>query len=835
MTTTPFHKDWTVRPKASIFAELSGPGAPRIPVTLPHDAMIDLPRNASDNEGARNAYFPGGAVEYTKVFDVPEDYRTRRLSLEFQGVYRDAVVFVNGDFAGQRPSGYATFRIRLDPFLRYGESNVVRVESRAHDDSRWYTGLGIHRDVLLHVDELVHLAADGVQITTPDVDHRRAVVLASSWVLNEGLHSSTVTVTTEVRDADDVIVSSDTVPVTTTPGTAEVSRQRLYVVAPHLWSPDSPYLYTATTTVRQQHDVLDQQVTRFGVRTLQLDPYEGLRINGTPLKLRGACIHHDNGILGAATIGRAEERRIEVLKAAGFNAIRSSHNPISQPMLDACDRLGMLVMDETFDMWSEAKNAFDYSLAFPEWWERDVEAMVAKDFNHPSVIIYSIGNEVPETGRALGSGWGRRLAEKVRSLDPSRFITNGINGLVSVMPDVIEMMSTHQADADPQGVNTLMGNAGEFMNQVSSSPLVTEKTAESQGVLDIAGINYGEARYEIDKELFPHRVIVGTETFPTRIDANWKLVTENPHVIGDFTWTGWDYLGEVGIGRVSYPEPGQTPAFAAPFPWLTAWCGDIDITGHRRPASYYRETVFGLRREPYIAVHRPEFHGRAVQAGQWAWSDSIASWTWTTPPGAPVTIDVYSDADEVELFVNGTSCGRRSAGQPNGFTATFETTYEPGQLVARAYIDGAEVGRTVLTSARGPFRLSARADSAVITDGMSALSFIEIEVVDDRGVVATHEEHVVSVQVDGAGILQGLGSARPATEERYGDSQCTTFDGRLLAAVRPTAPGEITVVVSADGFDDVSLSIHVVPERVPPVVAGHLTDLNPQPTDKASV
>jgi beta-galactosidase len=326
-------------------------------------------------------------------------------------------------------------------------------------------------------------------------------------------------------------------------------------------------------------------------------------------------------------------------------------------MLDAADKYGMLVMDEMFDFWTEGKSRFDYSLDFPEWWERDIEAMVQQDFNYPSVVLYSIGNEIFETGRPIGSAWGRKLAEKVRSLDDTRYVTYGINGFVSVLPEVGEMLK-QQGKGGTGNINTLFQS--DFVNEINASDLVTRKTAESQAVLDVAGMNYGDGRYVMDRALFPNRIIVGTETFPTRIDANWKLVKENSHVIGDFTWTGWDYLGEAGLGRVDYPDENYKPTGSAgPYPWLVGWSGDIDITGHRRPPSYYREIVFGLRHEPYIAVQGPEYHGRKSVAGQWSWTDSVSSWSWGVREGSPVKVEVYSDADEVELLVNGRSLGRR--------------------------------------------------------------------------------------------------------------------------------------------------------------------------------
>ena len=810
MTIESFNDGWAVRPKTSIFAELQGAVSDQRTVTLPHDALFEVDRSADSGEGSPSGYFPGGAFEYWKSFDVPESYRGKRVTLELQGVYRDAMVYVNGDFAAQRPFGYSTFFVPLDAFLRYGESNTIRVDARAHQDSRWYTGAGIHRDTRLHVTDLVHIEPTGLRVTTPDVDDERAAVQVAVTVRNESIASETITVACSVVDANGATVASDTAPVTLRAGEAAVVRQRMFVVSPRRWSVEDPYLYSVVALAHDAGGIIERRESRFGIRVLQIDPIHGLRINGQTTKLRGACIHHDNGILGAAAIGRAEERRVEILKAAGFNAIRSAHNPISEAMLDACDRLGMLVMDETFDMWAESKSAFDYSLDFAEWWERDIEAMVAKDFNHPSVLFYSIGNEIPETGSNLGATIGRALAEKVRTLDPTRFVTNGINGFVSTLVDVVEMMKQRGADGGAGGVNDLMGNAGDFMNQVSASPLVTEKTAESFSVLDVAGINYGDGRYAIDRELFPNRIIVGTETFPTHIDVNWKLVNELPHVIGDFTWTGWDYLGESGIGRVVYTDEGAPPSLGAPFPWLAAWCGDIDITGHRRPVSYYRETVFGLRHEPYIAVQRPENYGRPIFAGQWAWSDSVSSWSWDVAPGAPIVVEVYSDSEEVELLLNGRSVGRQRVGAARAFQADFTLEYERGELTAVAYSQGEETGRSSIGSAHGETRLVVIPDRTIITADDRDLCFVEIELRDEHGNLANAEDRPITVRASGAGTLRALGSARPDPTERYDLGTHTSFDGRLLAIVRPAGPGTITLTVETEGMRSVSITIEAV-------------------------
>ncbi|MEU9017809.1 glycoside hydrolase family 2 TIM barrel-domain containing protein [Actinomadura sp. NPDC048394] len=824
MIRTSFNDGWEVRPKVNPFAELMGASAPFRPVTLPHDAMIEQDRAAVGGredamEAASRAHFPGGAFEYRKVFSVPPADRGKRILLEFEGVYRDATVYVNGDFAGQRPYGYSRFRVDAGRFLRFGEDNEIRVEARTHRDSRWYTGAGIYRDTWMLTGGLVRIAPDGLRVTTPDIDRERAVVEVAATVENDSVEIRTLDLVAGIRDAAGAVVAADTAKVTVLPGEPATVRRRLYVPEPALWSPESPALYSCEVALRQDGAEVDAEATAFGIRSLRLDPRSGLRVNGATVDLRGACVHHDNGVLGAATHARAEERRVRTLKDAGFNALRMAHHPMSRAMLDACDRLGMLVIDEAFDVWTSSKSDFDYSLSFPEWWERDVEAMVAKDVNHPSVICYSIGNEIPETGTPSGAALGRRLAEKVRSLDGTRYVTNGINNLLAVLPDLARA-SRSAREPDGAGINTLMADAGDMMNLVAASDLVTERTAESYSVLDIAGMNYSDSRYALDRDLFPNRIIVGTETFPTRVDTTWSLVKRYGHVIGDFTWTGWDYLGECGIGRPRYraSEPGS--GLLAPYPHLLAGCGDIDITGHRRPASYYREIVFGLRAAPYIAVQRPEHHGRAWDATPWAWSDAISGWTWPGFDGRPVKVEVYSSADEVELLVNGRSLGREPAGEEHRFRAEFDTLYRPGELVAIAYRDGAETGRHVLRTATGPLRLRAEPDRPVITASGGDLAYVALALADAGGTVHTAADRPVTVEISGPGVLAGFGSAAPSTEQRFDATEHRTYEGRVLAVLRPTGTGRIRLRASAPDCEPAEALITVVNERDEALASG---------------
>ncbi|GAA3383444.1 glycoside hydrolase family 2 TIM barrel-domain containing protein [Cryptosporangium minutisporangium] len=811
MTRQSFNEGWSYRPKVSAFQEVAGAGTETwTPVVLPHDALLSGTRRPDVPGGETTGFFPGGVFEYRTQFPVAAAERGNRIELEFDGVYRDAMVYVNGSLAGQRAFGYSRFAIRIDPYLRFGEDNEVRVHCRAHLDSRWYSGAGIYRDVTLVSKGPAHLANGSVRITTPDVDADRAVVEISVQVRNSTQETRTLTVSAAVADAEGSDLGRDRSPVTLLPGRTETVRHRVYVAQPSLWSVESPNLHTARIGLYDGDQLLDEESVRFGIRTLQLDPHRGLRINGREVTLRGACIHHDNGPLGAATIGRAEERRVEILKAAGFNAIRSAHHPMSSALLDACDRLGMLVMDEAFDMWTSSKSDFDYSFDFPEWWERDVEAMVAKDFNHPSVLFYSIGNEIPEAGSGTGAAWGRRLAEKVRSLDSTRFVTNGINGFVAVLDVVLPAMRRQRQSAEG-GVNTMMAQMGAMLNHISSSELVTERTAESFAVLDVAGMNYADGRYELDRELFPNRVIVGTETFPSRIAEGWALVRANSHVLGEFTWTGWDYLGEAGVGVIRYAdevEPGSV-SIAHRFPALTAWTGDIDITGRRRPISYYREIVFGLRSDPYLAVHRPENRHREVAiATPWSWSDAVASWSWDGCDGTAMGVEVYSDAEEIELLLNGDVVGRERVGAKKAYQADFEVPYRAGELTAVAYTAGQESGRHTLASASGTLVLRAEADRADIRATTDDLAFVSITLTDEEGTVYPARDRDVTVQVAGPAVLQGLASADPMNTESFLGDRHRTFDGRALAVVRPTGTGDITVRVEAPDCASVTVTLH---------------------------
>ncbi|MEU0108849.1 glycoside hydrolase family 2 TIM barrel-domain containing protein [Streptomyces sp. NPDC006129] len=809
MIRIPFNDAWRVGPLVSVHEAIVVAGAGEEEVTLPHDAMLRGGRSAENSGGPQTGYFRDGKWTYEKQFDVPAEWAAKRVAFEFEGVYRDAMVYLNGALAGQWAGGYSRFHVSADPFLKYGQVNTVRVDAQAHQDSRWYSGGGIHRPVSLLVGGLVHVTPTGLRLTTPDVDADLATVVASTEIVNEDVSTRVVEVLLEIRDTAGTVVASDRSRVTLLAGDTITTCQRAYVRQPSLWSVDSPHLYHASVRLSDDNGPLDEASTHFGIRTVTADPIRGLRVNGETVKLRGGAIHHDNGILGAADFADAAERRVRMLKAAGFNALRSAHNPMSVALLDACDRLGMLVMDELFDVWTVPKSGDDYSRRFPQWWERDVDAMVAKDVNHPSVIMYSIGNEIIEAGTPHGARWGRRIADRVRAQDPTRLVTHALQGMYIARDKIPALKAELQLGTAPRGLNDYLGQAMHLLDALMASPVVGERLAEPASVLDVVGLNYGESRYVLDKETHPNRVVVGSETFPTKIDQLWQLVTENPHVIGDFTWTAWDFLGEVGTGRHVYPEDQQV--HRAPYPWLTAECGDIDITGQRHPISYYREIVYGLTSKPYLAVRRPREDGYVIKPRAWTWTDVSTSWTFDVPVGSPLHVEAYAAADEVEFRLNGTTVATVPVGTERNFVAEADVPYEPGVLEVVAYRNGAEVGRSALRTAGEPTHLSLETDRTVLPADPQRLAHIDIALVDDNGVLNPNRDTEITIEVDGPGVLQGFGTGAPATEESFLDASATSFRGRALAIVRATGEtGRITVTARAHGLPDTSVEIDAV-------------------------
>ncbi len=772
------------------------------PVTLPHDAAIERPRGHEYPTGAAGGYAWSGVLTYRKKFTVPDDWRDRSVQIEFEGVYMNAQVLVNGNVATFHPYGYTSFVVDLQPYLVYGAENEINVvvNNSAQPNSRWYSGTGIYRHVWLRIGDNVYIRPWGVFVTTPQADPAHSEVAVATEINNDMDETVGCVLRTAILDANGTFVAQAQTSLDLRAHSTLAARQALTVADAHLWSVDDPYLYTLTSQVLAGSRVLDAERTVFGIRSISIDSTNGFRLNRAPLKLKGGCVHHDNGLLGAASYDRTEARKIELMKAAGFNAIRCAHNPPAPAMLDACDRLGMLVIDETFDCWRMGKNPNDYHLYFEDWWQRDTESMVRRDRNHPSIVLWSIGNEVPErTGVSDGVAWCKKQADCIRALD-------GTRGITSALPALFENIL-----ADPNFDPQHLENMFDIGNKI---PTDAEKdrwgivTRPFLALLDVGGYNYLNNRYEFDNRLFPERVICGTETWPHQAYATWNDARRLPNVIGDFVWTSIDYLGESGIGRVTIGEAATIFTMQDHWPYHSATCGDIDICGFKRPQSYFRDILWGERKEPFIGVYHPQHYGKQITFNPWGWEPVSDTWTFPGWEGKPTRVEVYCADEEVELWVNGVSLGRTPSGAICQNKTTFEVTYTPGTIEAAGYSNGKETGRMALKTTSEPVALRLTADRTAIQRTYGDLAYITVEIVDRNGAVVKQAENEVSIDVAGPGVLLALGSSNSLTEELYTQKARKAFDGRLMAVVRSQGElGDILVKAYADGLSAEQINI----------------------------
>ena len=611
------------------------------PVTLPHDAMIAEKRSKDASDGG-HGYFPGGVYTYEKTFTAPAEWAGKKVLIEFEGIYRNCTVSLNGKEIGGHKYGYTTFALPLEN-LNIGGGNTLTVvaDNSQIPNSRWYTGSGIYRPVWLYVGDEERIEYRGVKITTVSINP--AVVRVEV--------NATAEARVEILDGETVVASG-------APGEFTIPGAKL-------WSDETPDLYTCRVTVGE--DAVEET---FGIREIKWSN-KGLFINGKKTLLRGGCIHHDNGILGAATYDESEWRRVRIMKEAGFNAIRSAHNPASRALLEACDHYGMYVMDETFDMWYLRKTKYDFAMDFDGCWEENTAEMVERDYNRPCVIMYSICNEVSEPGEARGVELAKRMMALIHGLDPSRPVTGGVNLMIvgnyakgkGMYADVDKNADSIQkanklSDSDPKNAslifNIMASLVGSNMNKAANSRRVDAVTAPVLDALDICGYNYASGRYGMDGKLHPDRVILGSETFSFDVCKNWNMMREHPYLVGDFMWTAWDYLGEAGIGAWSYT--GGMP-FNRPYPWVLGGAGVIDITGKPDGSCRYASTVWGLEKKPRIAVKPVNHPGVRVSKSVWRGTNAMESWAWSGCEGNKAEVEVYSDAAAVELLLGGKSLG----------------------------------------------------------------------------------------------------------------------------------------------------------------------------------
>ncbi len=761
----PFDFDWMFREGADRFFMFPG-GDSGEAVDLPHDYIIQKARDPKATGGASTGFYPGGDGCYTKDFSLPDAWRAKRVLLCVDGAYMNSEVSLNGNLLSLHPYGYTAYMVDLTDKL--AERNTLKITTQCpQPNSRWYSGAGLYRQVGLLVGEKGGITPWQVFVTTPAVSPEMAEVK----VLFE---------TDEKVEA--AIIDKTGQKIATATGTGALT---FPVEKPLLWDVDAPHLYTLQYALACG----DAGTVRFGIRKIEIDAQTGFLLNGKQMKLRGGCIHHDNGMLGSCAYPAAEKRKIGKLKAAGYNAIRTAHNPPSTALLDACDELGMLVLDETFDMWRTGKNAMDYHLWFADWWQRDTQSMVRRDRNHPCVYAWSVGNEIPELlGMSDGAYWTGVQASFVRTLDPTRPVSASANGFVAPNPG--KPRKPHDFVAELMG-KPVMGLPKDGEDEWGDQ---TRAAAEH---LDIFGYNYMYGRYAHDKEKYPNRVIHATETHAFHTYDYWKACVENENCIGDFIWTAYDNLGEAGAGRPIYDLAEMKGGLIGGWPWLSCWQGDLDLLGDARPQNMYRRVMWGIDQGVHLYTTHPSRTGKPFYGIGWHWEDVKRAWTFEDAwIGKPVKLSAYADCDEVAFFVNGKEVARV---KPEEYKAFAEVPYEKGTVAAVAYKGGAEVARDQIETAGAPATIVLTPETGEIAaDGMD-LAFVRISLADVKGRPVVTVPVSVTACVEG-GILLAVGSGNPCTEENFTDTR-GTFDGVAMACIRaPKLPGEITLTVTAEGM-----------------------------------
>ena len=797
-----FNHDWTCKC-------LTRPGE-AVSVTLPHDAMISEPR-AEDSVAEGNiGWYIGGDYEYVKRFVAPEDWRDKALLIEFESVMRDAEVWLNGQKAAQRPYGYTNFYVDPTPFLKYGQENELRVVAHNSEqpNSRWYPGTGIYRPVYLHIAEAAHIPVNGLRVRTvsirPAVIEVRVRTSAPGEVSVEISREKRRIAEAKARSAH--VGGYRPVPATFGKSAQTVSpAQRceyeavLQIEVPDakLWDTERPNLYECTARFGT-----DEVTESFGIRELIWNPQVGMTINGERVILRGACIHHDNGVLGACTHPEAEARRVRILKENGYNALRSAHNPCSKALLDACDRLGMLMMDEFVDCWYIHKTKYDYVLHLQDWWQDDLREMVEKDYNHPCVIMYSTGNEVAETSQQKGIDFTGEMTRYLHALDDSRPVSCGINIFFNFLFSIgLGVYSDDKAQKQQEAAskpakqkkkhvgsdfyNTLAATMGDNFMKIGATLYPCDlRTKGAFANMDIAGYNYGIYRYRHDLKKYPERLILGSETFCKDAYSFWEIARDNPRIIGDFVWAGTDYIGETGDGAAEYSDYRGGPATR-----MTGGNGRIDLCGKPKAEAAYTRVALERESGPYIAVE-PVYEEESPRFTGWQLTKAVESWAWDGCDGRQAKVEVYARAAKVELLVN----GRRVAdGRPKKARVKFAVPYASGVVEAVAYdAAGKEIGRNKLVSAGKETVLRVLPESdAVKPDG---LIYVPIRYTDSKGVWKPMEKHLLKVDVQN-GRLLGLGSAAPYFKGNYTNTEVQTYFGEALAVVQADGSGPVKVTV----------------------------------------
>jgi beta-galactosidase len=744
------------------------------PVPIQHKDVTVGPFSKLNESGAGGADYGqtlGGEGWYRKEFTIAKEDADKLFILYFEGVYNQSELFINGKKVNFNHYGYTSYKVDITDYCNEpGISNVIVVRVlNVGENSRWYAGSGIYRNTWLIKTNKTHLEEWDTFINASELDGKNATVKFSTILHNKNNQNTSASLKLRIFSpkGNEVYSYSENINLS-----KEIPFSNSFSIKkPELWSVESPVLYTAEVSLTSGNQELDKISIPFGIRTISFSAEEGFKLNGKTMKLKGGCIHHDNGLLGAAAINRAEEKKVELLKANGYNAVRCAHNQVSEYFLDACDRLGMLVIHETFDQWQKNKRKNDYHQYFDEWSDWDLAASVRRDRNHPSIIMWSIGNEVEQRADPEGVEIAKRLVKTIKKYDDSRFSTIGANSFW-----------------DRRQYKWETDSYRAFEN------------------VDVAGYNYVWDKYESDHAAYPDRIIYGSESYPKEAAQNWNLVEKHPYVIGDFVWTAIDYLGEAGLGHACELGEGEKSTHFKGWPWYNAWCGDIDFCGDKKPQSYYRDILW-REREIAMAVHAPLSPGKKEYVSGWGWTDELLSWSWPGMEGQTMRVNVYSRSPKVRLYLNDKLIGEKETGKEN-YTATFEVPYEKGVLKAVNLDRKKETVSTELKTTGAPAAIRLVADRENIKADKNDLSYVKIEIIDKDGNVVPNTDIPVEIKCTGNGKIAASGNAAFTDMQSFRSLKPSTFRGKAIAILQPDgAKGEIKLTVSADNLADSSIVI----------------------------
>ena len=765
------------------------------PCDLPHDYQVKQRRDPDGNPS--NGYFPDKSGKYIKYLKLPTD---RHFILDFDGAYMCSRVYFNENLLKTHPYGYTPFLVDITPYILDGITNKLGVSvSPLQGSSRWYTGNGIYRDVFLWEGGSTRIEPWDIFVSTVKVEDDNADICVKYSVSSD--------TDAKFKVNFKVIFNNEVCQTVVEEHEASFGKNDyetvIKVSSPKLWDIDSPNLYTLQTEIEVDGEITDTTETVFGIKTVEVSAKTGLLLNGKSIKLKGGCIHHDNGELGAAAFPAAEERKIVKLKNAGFNAIRTAHNPPSSAMLEACDKHGIIVMDEAFDMWNLPNNINDYSLFFNEWWASDIAAMVLRDRNHPSVFSYSIGNEINEINMtSFGAEISKKLCDEVRKYDDTKLVTSALAKLFA------RNSSFESSPTDPEDYTNYIKKKYRDLTDAEVNKVIER----FQEPFDIVGANYYFRRYNMDVEMYPDRVLWGSETRVLTIYDSWAETLKYNNVIGDFTWTAIDNLGEAGAGRAFWARDTQAqtdylPLYGVTYPWRNCYQGDFDLCGFRRPQSYYRQLLWNENTDIKIFVTHPEHFGERYIGTSWHFQDVYPSWTYDDCyVGCPVKAEVYTYADRVEWFVNDRFIGESV---PEKCVASIETVYEKGSIKAIAYKNGEIVSQDTLFTTDKASRIIATPEKSEIVADRRDLCYIPVSITDKDGREVLDAEQELTCHVY-KGKLLAFFSGNPKSEDDVNSDRCHTFNGKALAIVSADNIGEMTVTFHGEGLAGHTVKIRKV-------------------------